>query len=156
MPYMPNMGGVAEWEQKVLTLVRRIEEIIDSTAAPLRIWLTNQMEQMVTDAAPGAVIAGGTMTREEVMMYSAMFQATLTFRQTPIAVYIDSEGQPVMMSPEAITGYRRMTTSLPPPLLGAGTTELLGGVGGVDARPPARLPLSAPDQAAPDQPKDAQ
>lgn len=146
LPYISNMSGVTEWEQKVLTIVRRIEEIVDTTQGPFRIWAHNQMQQMVADTPPGEVVAGGTMSREEVMMYSAMFQAILAFRTAPIPVYLDAEGQPVMMTPEAITAYRRMTTSLP--VLGAAPMGLLGGSsGGAPSASPA-LPLSASDQSA--------
>ena len=131
--------GVAEWEQGVLSLVRRIEQLVDSTPAPLRIWMYNLMEQLVTATEPGAVIASGTFSREEALMYSALFQATLQFRNTPITVYLDAEGQPVQMTPEAITGYRRMPA--PAPLGG-----VLGAAPGAAFDPPLQFPggLAAP------------
>lgn len=149
LPYT-GLTGVAEWEQKVVALVRRIEELVDSTAGPLRIWMHNQMEQMVAATAPGALVEGGAMTREEIMMYAAMFQATLAFRATPIAVYLDDQGQPVLMTPEAITGYRRMTSPAP---LGGGILGAALTHGSPSASP--ALPLSAFDQTTPDQSEEA-
>lgn len=147
MPYMgTGLSGVSEWEQKVLELVRQVEAVLDGTNAPLRIWMRNNLEALMLATEPGATVSSGTLTREEMMMYSALFQAALAFRDTPIAAYVDEQGQVVQMTPDAIIGYRRV------PVV---AETLLGGVatqGGVmpttrpAGKPASALPLSAPSQ----------
>lgn len=140
MPYS-GLTGIAEWEQRALAIVRRIEELVDSTSGPLRIWMHNALAAAMFGAAPGEIVEGGTLTREEMMMYSAMFQATLAFRSTPIVAYLDEQGQPVLMTPDAITGYRPRPVSAVEPLGGG-----LGSMGSAPRVSP--LPLSAAGEAA--------
>lgn len=152
MPY-PGLGGVSEWERKVLAIVVALANLLDSTSDPLRIWMRNGMEVLLMGTEPGAIVPTGELTREETMMYSALFQAALAFRDTPIPVYLDAEGQPVILTPDQVIGYRRVPAPPAPETLGVSDEERIG--------PPfvpliSLLPTSAPGAAAiPQRPNEA-
>lgn len=153
LPTPITQSGIVEWEQRVLALMRQIELIVDAAPTAYRIWTHNLMEQLITATEPGAVVAAGTFTREEVLMYAALFQATLTFRDAPILAYTDAAGEVVQMTPEAIIGYRRMPAPAEAPL-GATASEMVMDPpvqalpAGAGARLISPLPQSAPGAAA--------
>lgn len=139
----PN--AISEWNTLVMGMIREVARLLDGTYNPLRIWLVNQLEQLVIDTPPTQLVPGGDLTREETLMYASLFQAVLIMLQTPRLAYIDINNSPVMMTPEMMLGYRR-TQAPEGNVLGASLVPMISPA--TMALLASALPQSAPGRAA--------
>jgi hypothetical protein len=107
-------SAVTEWQREVLSVVRRLADLMRDTQNAQLLWDSNPIWDLVLATAPGEKVATGEaprdedFTREELLMYLALFGATKALELTPIPAYIGEDGEPVTMTPRQITGYRRM------------------------------------------------
>lgn len=139
-----SQGGPRDWEIAAEGIRSLVEQALNLTVAPARIWDRNQLAALIDATPPGAVVPGGQLTREEWLMLLALFQWIVSqISSVELPLYQDDQGQRVTMSPEAIISYRRMP-AVEPASLGA-APGLLAAPVGINIGPPAsHLPRSAP------------
>ncbi len=101
------LSAIQEWQALTNDIFDVAERQVDNTGRPLRIWTKNGLEALVRATAPGEMVGDSTLTREQALRRSAMFQSLLTWLNTPIAVGVDGNGDPITMSPIDLMSERR-------------------------------------------------
>jgi len=74
---------IAELEQEAAAGMRAIQSLVDDMARQRRIWLSNGMQEKITDLSQGI---GGSYSRERWIEIQAAFDAFQTWIETPIQV----------------------------------------------------------------------
>lgn len=72
------------WEQKVLRMKSLVNQMLEVAPTASRIYLANDVLGMIMASEDGAVVAGGTMTKEQALELVKVWQAVDKFLNAPI------------------------------------------------------------------------
>src|SRR5262245_646935 len=101
LPPVPvgQMSAIREWELLMRQIGAMVEQCIDATARPERLWLVNQLQAMIEATEHGQLVGDSDYTRESALAARAFVEAFMQFAQVPLVIDHLSDGTPIELTP---------------------------------------------------------
>ncbi len=111
MTYLPpapgqQLSAIREWEMLMRQIGAQVEQCIDATARPDRLWQINQLEAMILATEHGAIVGDSTYTRASALAARAFVQAFMAFSMVPLLVDTLPDGTEIALTPMMILSAR--------------------------------------------------
>jgi len=112
MTYIPpsplqQLSAVREWEALMRGIGALVEQAIDSTARPERLWIENGLAALIEATAHGERVGDSGYTREAALGARVFVQAFMTtFAVTPLLVDTLPDGTEIRLTPLQLLSQR--------------------------------------------------
>ena len=100
------LSAIREWEQLMRQIGAMVEQCLDATARPERLYLVNQLELQIEATAHGALVGDSGYTREAAKASRAFLMAFMQFAMVPLAVDTLENGDILALTPMIIMSAR--------------------------------------------------
>ena len=100
-------SAIREWEQLMRQIGTMVEQCLDATARPERLYAVNQLDVLIEATAHGEMVGDSTYTREAAKAARAFLIAFMQFAMVPLIVDTLENGESLTLTPMIIMSARQ-------------------------------------------------